>query len=160
MSDIHAILYKVALTRSGGIRCTYFSCLEDVQADANIMWFVDAVDASGEFGPFKLKDNMAAFQRFVQIFGSPPKAMCLFQLTHWEFVPHGPRAAHCLRASMRILDNPTSPECRQQFNGLVSLHTVDKVIERAISRAVDEDTLAHILTDDQCNTLRVLVNAE
>ena len=107
--------------------CTYFSCLEDVQADANIMWFVDAVDASGEFGQFKLKDNMSSFQRFVQIFGSPPRTMCLFQLTHWEFVPHGPRAAHCLRASMRILENPTSPECRQQFNGLVSLHTVDKV---------------------------------
>lgn len=118
---------QVALTRTGGIRCTYFSCLVGVQADENIMWFVDAVDASGEFGHFKLKDNISSFQRFVQIFGSPPKAMCLFQLTHWEFVPHGPRAAHCLRASMRILENPTSPECRQQFKGLVSLHTIDKV---------------------------------
>jgi len=54
----------------------------DVQADENIMWFVDAVDASGEFGHFKPKDNISSFQRFVQIFGSQPKAMCLFQLTH------------------------------------------------------------------------------
>ena len=109
------------------IRCMYFRCLKDVCVDANIRWVVDAADASGEFGPFKLKDNMSAFQRFVRIFGSPPKAMCLFQLTHWEFVPHGPRAIHCLWASMCILDDPTSPEYRQQFNGLVSLHTVGKV---------------------------------
>ena len=105
------------------IRCMYFRCLKDVCVDANIRWVVDAADASGEFGPFKLKDNMPAFQRFVRIFRyslhCPVKAMCLFQLTHWEFAPHAPQAIHCLRALRCILSNPTSPESRKLFNGLV-----------------------------------------
>ena len=95
--------------------------------NANILWFAQAVDDSGEFGLFKLMHNLARFQRFAGCFGSYQQAMCLFQLVHWHFVPHGPRAAHCLRASMLVLDNPTLPKHAKPFRRLVKLYTIDKV---------------------------------
>ena len=145
--------------------------------NANILWFAQAVDDSGEFPSFKLMENLARFQRFAGIFGSHQQAMCLFQLVHWNFVKHGPRAAHSLRAALIFLDNPTSPDCRLQLHRLVELYTIDKaacllpvcltvmqltcpylqVIARAVARSVDEDTRAYILTDNQCNLVRMLI---
>jgi len=90
IAEIHAILYRVARTRKGGLRCTSWTCLKDVMGNANILWFAQAVDDSGEFGSFKLMENLARFLRFACCFGSYQQAMCLFQLVHWNFVEHGP----------------------------------------------------------------------
>ena len=117
---------QVARTRKGGLRCTSWTCLKGVIDNANILWFAQAVDDTGEFGSFKLMVNLARFQRFAGIFGSYQQAMCLFQLVHWNFVEHGPRAAHSLRAALIFLDNPTSPDCRLQLHRLVELYTIDK----------------------------------
>ena len=97
-----------------------------------ILWFAQAADDSGEFGSFncKLMENLARFQRFAGCFGSYyQQARCLlsFQVVHWHFVPHGPRAAQCLRASMLVLDGPASPKHAKPFRRLVKLYTVGKV---------------------------------
>ena len=129
------------------LRCTSWTCLEDIMGTADIRWFVQAVDDSGEFGMFKLMDNLVRFQRFAGQFRSYQQAMalCLFQLVHWHFVPHGPRSAHCLRASMLVLDNLTSPEHAHQFSRLV-MYTVDKVYLH--------QTMGPPLTHIACRSLR------
>ena len=50
----------------------------------------------------------------------------MLQLVHWNFVKHGRRSAHCSRAALFVLDKPTTPNCRLQFDRLVLLYKIDK----------------------------------